>query len=166
MADTNLTPAKSQQGKLKQILLLVFVIIFAIGLSVAGTLWFLQKDGEADEVADDSDSDVEVFVPSQYYVLDKALVASLMTQERQRYAQVHLAVEAGDPAALAAVEKHLPLIRSRLLSVIGRQDFATLQTPDGRNALVGSLSKTTNEVLAEEGEPEVRGVLLRNFVLQ
>lgn len=164
MAENNEAAAAPAKSKLKLIILLVVVVLLAVGLSVAGTLWFLQSSGS--DGSEEAPAGEELFEPSQYYVMDKALVATLQSEGRQRYGQVYLAFSARDPAALAAVEKHMPLLRSQLLSVLGSQAFDDLRTVAGRDALIQAMLVQVNETLAAEGEPAVEQILFRNFVLQ
>ncbi len=169
MAENNGSDAApAKKGKLKLIILLVVMIILAIALSVAGTLWFLGdkistpgSDGDAA-----SESAEEIFVPSTYLDLEKPLVTTVQAQGRQRYAQVHLSLEASDPEALAAARVHLPLIRSRLVMVLGNSQFTGLQTPEGRRELADTMLEAVNQVLEQEGQPAVTRVLFRNFVVQ
>jgi|GEM_PF-225526 len=167
----NTTPAAppAKKGKLKLILLLVLVITLAVGLSVVGTLWFLGgglpglSDGE-----ETTQEAAEVFTPSVYLDIDKALVTTIQAESgsRQRYAQVHVSLEADSAEALAAAELHLPLVRSQLVSLLGNSDFMKLQTSEGRQALSERMLDTINQVLAQEGEPPLKRVLFRNFVVQ
>ncbi|MDY6798987.1 MAG: flagellar basal body-associated FliL family protein [Pseudomonadota bacterium] len=157
-------PERAVKGKLKLIILLVVIVILAVGLSVAGTLWFLENRG-ADTEEDAAASEPE-FVPSQYLVLEKSLTTTVPAQDRQRYAQIYVALEARDAEALAAAELHMPLLRSRLISTISNTDFARLRTPEGRGDLVDDMLAAVNQALEAEGSPPVEAVLLRNFVLQ
>jgi len=169
MAENNAPAgAPAKKGKLKLILLLIVVVVLAIGLSVVGTLWFLgggipgMNGGEEEE----STEQVDVFVPSTYTVLEKALVTTVQAEGRQRYAQAYLAFEARDPAALASANRHMPLLRSRLIAVLGGADFNELQTPEGRKALADDMLAAVNSALEQEGEPPLQAVLFRNFVVQ
>ncbi|MBJ7275647.1 flagellar basal body-associated FliL family protein [Marinobacter salarius] len=169
MAENTAPPeAPAKKGKLKLILMLTVVIVLAVGLSVVGTMWFLGGGipGMADAEQEDSSEQVEVFVPSTYTVLEKALVTTVQAEGRQRYAQVYLAFEAQDPAALAAANQHMPLLRSKLIGVLGGRDFNELQTPEGRKALADDMLATVNSALEQEGEPPLLAVLFRNFVVQ
>lgn len=159
--------APAKKGKLKLIILLVLVVLLAVGLSVVGTMWFLGGGlpGVSDD-AEDSTEQVEEFVPSTYTVLDKALVTTVQAEGRQRYAQVHLALEADNPDALTAANRHMPLLRSRLISVLGDREFDELRTPEGRQALAEEMLEAINSALEQEGEPPLRRVLFRNFVVQ
>lgn len=168
MAEDNaVAEAPKKKGKLKQILLLVVVILLAIGLSILGTLWFL-GGGIPGLGGDETSEPTEeiAFQPSDYVVLNKALVTTVQAEGRQRYAQAYLAFEADNPDSLAATELHMPLLRSQLVSVLGGSDFKVLQTPEGRRKLSDDMLTAVNEVLAREGEPPLKRVLLRNFVLQ
>ena len=165
MAENNAPPeAPAKKGKLKLILMLTVVIVLAVGLSVVGTMWFLGGGipGMADAEQEDSSEQVEVFVPSTYTVLEKALVTTVQAEGRQRYAQVYLAFE----AALAAANQHMPLLRSKLIGVLGGRDFNELQTPEGRKALADDMLATVNSALEQEGESPLLAVLFRNFVVQ
>ncbi len=169
MAEDNAPKAApAKKGKLKLIILLVLVVILAVGLSVVGTMWFLGggipgiTGGDDEEVAEP----VDVFVPSTYIVLEKALVTTVQDEGRQRYAQAYLAFEANNPVALAAASQHMPLLRSRLISVLGGRSFENLQTPQGRQALADDMLEAVNSALEQEGEPPLLRVLFRNFVVQ
>jgi flagellar FliL protein len=156
-----------KKGKLKLILILTVLVILAIGLSVAGTLWFMGAEIPGLSSQETSTEEVEdVFVPSGYTVLDKALVTTVQAEGRQRYAQVYLALEAKDPNALASANLHMPLLRSQLIGVLASSDFIALQTPAGRQALADRLLVAANDVLEQEGEPPLLRVLFRNFVVQ
>lgn len=165
MAENNAPEeAPAKKGKLKLIIMLIVIILLAIGLSVAGTLWFLGGSITGDESAE-ADAEPE-FIASTYTDLEDALVTTIQAQGRQRFAQVYLSFEAKDPEALAAVDLHMPLIRSQLVMVLGNSDFTELQTPEGRQALAQRMLEKVNQVLEQEGEPAIIRVLLRNFVVQ
>ncbi|GGY63664.1 flagellar basal body-associated FliL family protein [Marinobacter zhanjiangensis] len=167
MAENNeVAAAPKKKGRLKTILLLIVVLVLAIGLSIAGTLWFL---GQGDDSTADGDTEAaaeEVFVPASYLVMDKPLVTTISNPGRQRYIQVYLALESSQEAALQAARKHLPLLRNALISELGTSEFTALQTVEGRQALPERLLATVNTTLEAEGEPAVDRVLLRNFVVQ
>lgn len=167
MADNNDVAAAPKKGRLKTILLLIIVLALAIGLSIAGTLWFLGQGGEESAAAnDEAEAEQQAFVPSAYLVMDKPLVTTIGHTDRQRYVQVYLALESNQQAALQAAEKHLPLLRNALISELANGEFMTLQTVEGRQALPEQLLAAVNQTLEAEGEPAVDRVLFRNFVIQ
>lgn len=165
MAENDVPAEAPKKGKLKLIILLVLVVVLAVGLSIAGTFWFLNKD-DPDAPQNDELEAAEVFVPNQYHVIEKPLVATMQDENRTRYVQVYLALEANDVAPLDAARKHLPLLRSKLLGVLGGQSFTGVQTAEGRNELIAAMLLSVNGVLEQEGEPPVSNVLFLNFVLQ
>jgi len=160
--------APAKKGRLKLIILLVIIVILAIALSVVGTLWFLRDDASTPDTGGENGEEAaeEVFVPSTYLDLEKPLVTTVQAEGRQRYAQVYVSLEASAPQALAAAKVHLPLIRSRLVMVLGSSQFTDLQTPEGRRALADTMLDAVNQVLEQEGQPAVTRVLFRNFVVQ
>lgn len=168
MAEDNATAeAPPKKGKLKLILTLTLLVMLAIGLSVVGTLWFIGADIPGFSSEEASPEEVEdVFVPSGYTVIEKALVTTVQAEGRQRYAQVYLALEAKDQNALAAAQLHMPLLRSQLIGVLAGKDFMELQTPEGRKKLAEDMLVAANSVLEQEGEPPLQKVLFRNFVVQ
>ena len=171
MAKNNEPAAEpAPKGKLKMIVMLVIIVVLAIALSIVGTLWFLggSLPGMASDEGEATEETVEeTFVPSTYVKLNKAVVTTVQASDgRQRYAQVYLALEATDPQALAAAELHMPLIRSQLVTVLGSSKFEDLQTPEGRQGLAERMSTSVNQVLEQEGEPAIKRVLFRNFVVQ
>lgn len=168
MAEDNASgQAAPNKSKLRFILVLTLLVVMAVGLSVVGTLWFIGADipglGGGEEPAGTTE---EIFEPSAYTVLEKALITTVQAEGRQRYAQVHLAFEAKDTNALEAANLHMPLLRSRLLGVISGMEFRQLQTPEGRRNLADQMLVAANTVLEQEGEPPLQRVLLRNFVIQ
>ncbi|WP_111497722.1 flagellar basal body-associated FliL family protein [Marinobacter bohaiensis] len=155
------------KGKLKLIILLVVVILLAVGLSVAGTLWFLKSGDDGAEADADSEAETaEVFEPSHYYSMSKPFIVTLASEGRQRYMQIFVALQSRDQAALDAAQTHMPLIRSRLLTLFGAQDFQAMQTPEGKEALLQKGVETVNQVLEQEGAEPVDHILFENFVLQ
>lgn len=169
MAENNVAEAApAKKGKLKLIILLVVVVMLAIGLSVAGTLWFLNGSlpGMGDDTSGQSEPAEEPFTPNTYLELGKALVTTVQGEGRQRYAQVYVALEAAEPQVLEAAKLHMPLIRSQLVMVLGSNGFATLRTPEGRQGLADKMLATVNQVLEQEGEPAINRVLFTNFVVQ
>lgn len=165
MAENEAAAPAPKKSKLKKMIVIAVVAVIAIGLAVAGTFWFL--GGENPEAAGAEQASAEpAFQPSQYFVIDKPLLATLQSEGRQRYVQVYIALEADSEAPLAAAKTHLPLIRSRLLGVLSGQSFQGLQTVAGRDALIDSMLATVNKTLEGEGAPPVMHVLFRNFVLQ
>lgn len=167
MAENNQVAAPPpKKGRLKTLILLVIILVLAIGLSIAGTLWFLGQGDNGAAGSDEAPAEEEAFVAADYMVMDKSLVSTIRDPGRQRYVQVFLAFEATEAEALEAASKHLPLLRNTLISELSRSEFTELQTVEGRQALPDRLLAVVNDTLTAEGEPTIDRVLFRNFVVQ
>lgn len=169
MAENNESAAApANTGKRKRIILLAVLVSLVLALSGAAMFWFL--GGGLPGQSDDGDGAPEVvedvFVPTSYHLMTRAVVTAIQSEGRQRYAQAHLALASNDAQALEAAKLHMPLIRSQLVTALGRSDFKELQTPEGRRDLADRMLATVNQVLGQEGEPAIDRVLFRNFVVQ
>ncbi|SFR50084.1 flagellar FliL protein [Marinobacter daqiaonensis] len=166
MAENNEVATPPKKGRLKFILMLTVVLLLAIGLSVAGTLWFLKDGSGAGTGTSAGEAETEMFVPARYWVMEKPLVTTVKHPGRQRFVQLYLALESAQEEPLAAARKHRPLLRNALIAELGQSEFMALQTTEGREQLPDRLLAAVNQVLEQEGEPGVTRVLLRNFVVQ
>lgn len=166
MAENNEVAAAPKTGKLKTMILLVAVVVLAVALSIAGTLWFLSRGGDGGGQAAETASGEPPFRPALYLEMDQPLVTTVRHPGRQRYVQVHLAFEAVAQAPLTALSTHLPLVRNELISTLGAMDYMALQGADNRAEVPERLLEAVNRVLESEGAPPVQRVLLRNFVIQ
>lgn len=156
------------KGKLKLIILIVVALLLAIGLSVAGTWFFLHKssgDEKAAEAAAESSAPVKQ--PAIYEVLAPAFVVNFSHGGRQRYMQVSIALMARDQAQLDALKVHMPVLRNRLVMLFSGQDFTNLTTPVGKELLRQQATASVQELAQKEvGKPVVEQVLFTNLVLQ
>lgn len=154
-------------GKLKLIIIIVVAVLLAIALSVGGTLFFLSDGGaqQAEGEGNGAESDKQEHVPATYFRLEEPLVVAIQG-ERQRYAQISLAIVMRGDDVSSQLEQHLPTLRSRLQSVLQRQDYAQLHATEEKEALAQTLLETINSVLEEEGGAPAERVLFTNFVMQ
>ncbi|MBK6286113.1 MAG: flagellar basal body-associated FliL family protein [Gammaproteobacteria bacterium] len=150
-------------GRKKKLL----IIAAAVGLLLVlggGAAWFL-RSGDAGTA--DSAATVATPAPAIYASLGERFVVTLQQEGKQRYFQVSLSVMAREQSAIDALTVHAPLIRGRLVSLLGSQDFAALQTEQGKLALRASILGTVQEILtAETGHAGVEQVFFTEFVLQ
>ena len=158
----------AKKSRLKLFALLGFLILLAIGLAVAGAFWFMNGSLPGmggDETAEEQAKEPE-FLPSVYLDLEKPLLTTVQADGRQRYAQVHVALEAESQAVLDAAQVHLPLLRSQLIQLMGSRSFDSLRAPEGRQELAQAMTDKVNELLANENAAAIRQVLFSNFVVQ
>lgn len=151
-------------GRLKLIIIIVTAVVLAIALSVAGTLFFLGDAGEG-AAGDSGDSGNGGHVAASYFQLQEPLVVSIRG-EGQRYAQVSIAIVMRENDVSGELEKHRPTLRSRLQSVMQRQDYGQLHGTEEKEELAETLLEAVNKVLKDEGAPPAERVLFTNFVMQ
>ncbi len=146
----------------------VLLVLLSSGL----TLWFLLAT-ERDDVELDADAEVSAEQPAPargsalYFPLRPAFVVDFEHRGRLRYLQVSITLMARDPAVIEAVQLHMPLIRNRVVLLLGGEDFEVLQTSEGRELLRLTLLQAIQVIMQEEiGQPGVEQVLFTNFVMQ
>lgn len=151
-------------GKKKKLLIIAAAVALLLVLG-GGVAWFLLS---GDAKTADSGPVVATPAPAIYASLGERFVVTLQQQDgKQRYFQVSLSVMARDQSAIDQLAVHAPLIRGRLVSLLGSQDFAALQTEQGKLALRASILGTVQEILtAETGHAGVEQVFFTEFVLQ
>ncbi|NQD91237.1 flagellar basal body-associated protein FliL [Pseudomonas sp. CrR25] len=166
--DAGSTEAKPA-GKLKLIILIVVALFLAIGLSVGGTWFFLNKGAAEDEAVAQADADEQAPVkqPAIYEELAPAFVVNFDYKGRPRYMQVSVALMARDRLALDALKVHMPVLRNRLVMLFSSQDFEALTTPVGMELLRQQATASVQELAQKEtGKLAVEQVLFTNLVLQ
>lgn len=160
--------AAPKKNKLKVILVVAVALIVAVGLSAAGTWFFLSKnasDGEdATERAASTPAAKQVAL---YEELMPAFVVNFHSEGRTRYMQASVALLARDEQQLKRLKVHMPTLRNQLVMLFSSQDFADLNTPLGVDMLKQKITAAVQELaMRETGSPVVEQVLLTNFVMQ
>lgn len=160
--------AKPAGGK-KKLIILILVGLVTVGLSVGATIFFLGGSSKDDAEAESAEAHAEgehAKAAALYLDIVPSLLITLDANGRQRYMKVDVSLQARDKAALDAVNLHMPLIRSRVLSTYSNINFAEIQTEPGKLKMLENTLAVINEVLKGEGAPLIDNVFLTNFVLQ
>lgn len=163
--------APGGKGKLKLIILIVVGLLLAVGLSIGGTFYFMNKGGSDDAgeaAAPSAEHATPQRQPAIYEVLAPAFVVNFSnTGGRQRYMQVSVALMSRDQAALDGLKEHMPLLRNQLVMLFSSEDFASLVTPVGQEMLRQKATVSVQELAQKEtGKLAIEQVLFTNFVLQ
>ncbi|MCY1505176.1 Flagellar basal body-associated protein FliL [compost metagenome] len=156
-------------GKLKLIIIVAVAVLLAVGLSVAGTWFFLHKsaDAQSEPAEASAEGGAPVKQPALYEVLAPAFVVNFSLDGRQRYMQVSVALMARDAAQLKALKAHMPVLRNRLVMLFSGQDFNNLTTPVGKEMLRQQATASVQELAQKEtGHTVIEQVLFTNLVLQ
>lgn len=97
---------------------------------------------------------------------DEKFIVNLASGQA-RLLQVGLVVATFNPQVPAALDKHRPRLRNDILNLLATQDFATLNTPEGKEALRESLRQALVRILASSGEvADIRDVLFSDLIMQ
>lgn len=156
--------ADEQQAKPRTMLILVVAVVVAL-LTGGGIAAFFMM-GSSDESAAVAVQDPN-HVPAIYFDFKPPFIVNYQWNGRQRYVQVSLSVLTRKAAVVDALQTHMPLIRNNLLMAFSAQDFDTLRTPEGKEALRQVVLEELQKLLTEKmGEPGIEQVLFTNFVMQ
>ncbi|NEX20121.1 flagellar basal body-associated FliL family protein [Thiorhodococcus mannitoliphagus] len=160
-------------GKLKWIILILIVLLLlAAGGGAAYYFLIYQSDDQAEEAGDGSEgaaaqrAEAIEQAPLIYHQLE-GFTVNITAPGPARFLRVKMTVVTRDEAVVAALDKHTPMIRNDLLSLLASQEFATVNTPEGKDALREALKQSLISILTKAGEPAgVDEVLFTDFVMQ
>lgn len=176
-------------GKRKLIILiLIIVLLLAIGGGVAAYfLLFKSPDAEAEGegVASEDTSESQDSAPATpepvaaapspgvapgatlTYQELKPLTISLASSGPVHIMRIGITVATYDPEVAKAIDRHEPMIRSDLLSQLALQEYDSLITPEGKDALREELRTTLSTLLVKAGEHSlIEEVLFTDIVMQ
>lgn len=150
----------------KHLILYIIIALLVLALAGAGAAFFLLKGKGGDEPEAAADSKAAVVKQAHYLALDK-LVVNFRQGAPVRFLQVNLQVMSHDPAALKAVETHMPAIRNDILLLLGGQKYEEVSTPEGMERLRGAILEKVQQILdTYEKERKVEAVYFTEFVMQ
>lgn len=151
----------------KKYLLIGAAAVALIGISIGGTLAVIGLGSSNASAPATENAAADVKKPAIYYALSPAFVVNFAVSGRQRFLQTDISLLLRDTDVSAALEFHMPVIRNALVMLFSAQDFETLQTPEGKEALREQALTTVQTVLQKEiGKTGVEQVLFTSFVMQ
>lgn len=150
----------------KKYILIAVAAIALIGISVGGTLAVVGF-GSSDTAPAAQPDTAAVKKPAIYYALPPAFVVNFSVAGRQRFLQTDVSLLIRDADVSAALDLHQPAIRNSLVMLFSAQNFDTLQTIEGKEALREQALANVQAVLQKEiGKAGVEQVLFTSFVMQ
>lgn len=164
--ENNTEDAVEGKSKKKLIIIAAIVAVVAIIASVAVTFLLLGDDESADQVDEVAEEVVEPLAPASYSSIKPPFLVTFDVEGRQRYMQISVTASSRDASSLDALEHHMPLIRSKVISAYNALEFATIQTEEGKEALRLQTVEIINGVLEGEGATGIENIFFTNFVLQ
>lgn len=152
-----------EKPKSKMMLIIIIAVLVAVLVGGGVAAFFLM--GSDDEAT--AEEDVLAEKPAVYYELKPPFVVNYNWKGRQRYVQIGVAVMTRDEAVIAAIQKHMPLVRNNLVMVFGSQEFEGLRTLEGKENLRQKALEEIQAIVSEEtGSAGVEKILFTNFVMQ
>ena len=161
-------------GKKKLIIIIVGVVLL---LAIGAGAFFFFMGGEKEETEDDDEEIVEEtqgaketkaeLGPITYYDIEEPFIIDFNANGRQRFLQLKLTVMYRDPGVGPVFEKHLPWIRSSLITAIGNRTFKSLRTVEGKQQLSEDIAEELKMIMKRElGREGIDKVLFTEFVMQ
>lgn len=178
-------PKKDRSGLIKILLIAGGATLF-LGVN-AGITYMLTKSATSQQPAAPAAAGAEAPAPAAegehgdpaaegeggavvkptYFKFDPAFVVNFQAGEELRFLQVQIEVVSRDPAALKALEEHMPVIRNNLIVLFSSQDFTTISTRVGKERIRAQVLSEMQKILREKiGKPGVDEVYFTAFVMQ
>ncbi|WP_415895625.1 flagellar basal body-associated FliL family protein [Neptuniibacter sp. PT34_22] len=169
--ETGAEGGEKKSSKLKLIIIAVLALVVVGGGGAAAALFFLGGDSEpaAEEAAPVEPVRAEAIYTKVRTMGGKPMfVVTLQSSDnRPHYMQLYVEAKSRDQAVADALTLHMPLIVSRLNNLYSTQDFRTLQTVEGKEALLENSTDLVREIMQEKiGKPGVETILFTNMVMQ
>lgn len=166
----------------KKLIILIAIGVVLLLLSVGGTFAVIKmmKGHKADTPKDEAAATESATAehaekegastekePVIYFPMEPAFLTNFVVNGRPRYLQMSITLMTHDKATIEAVQKHMPLIRNRLVMLLSGEQFDMLRVRAGREALQIKLTDAVKEVLQKEtGKADIEKLLFTNFVMQ
>jgi len=176
-------PAK---GGKKKLLIIVLALALVLAAGGGALVFWMKARAHAAAVAEENDADagqadahaaakrdpkeVPVFVPLDNFTVN------LADREAERYAQIGISLELGDPKAGDRIKVFMPAIRNNILMVLSHKRSSDLLEREGKEQLAAEVQRETERALGYEAAPggrkgddtprPVRAVHFSNFIIQ
>ncbi|MFO8155973.1 MAG: flagellar basal body-associated FliL family protein [Pseudomonadota bacterium] len=154
-------------GKIVVILVAVqflLVIIIGAALYFAGVFDGGSDEGGEKKAAEESSRSVG---DPQYVSLESPFTVNFGSQGGARFMQVEVELMTYDKEAVDAIDTHKPVVRDRILSVLGNQDEEDVRGGAGKDSLRKEVLEVVQGVMEERyGKPAIEEVYFTSFVIQ
>ncbi|WP_101760505.1 flagellar basal body-associated FliL family protein [Oceanicoccus sp. KOV_DT_Chl] len=163
---------KPLNPKVKLIIIIVAALLVVVA-TVGGTLYMLGFFDTSDSEELEVDEEVAEAVvdnkpsPAMYFPIKPAFIVNYPDKGRQRYLQVEVTVLTRDMDVFNAMQIHSPLIKNRLVMLLGGEVYQELQTAEGKELLRQKVLEAMQGIMEQElGKTGIEEVLFTNFVMQ
>lgn len=168
-----------KHSKIKRLmmwLLLVILVMIASAGAVIYLTWpaganliSFKATGEEQMVARPAATPAPKATEAPIFLTLEPFTTNISDGTQSRIFHVVLTPQLSDKAALALLEKHKPIVRDRILRLLSEQNPVYIQTPEGRQQLVDSLTLALNQPYEggnTTARPPIQSVLFTTFVIQ
>lgn len=158
------------KGKKKLIVLATLALVVLAGAGGA-TYYFLSErsagEGRGEGVSEAEGHGAEASAPPIYFSLEPAITVNFQRGGRTRFLQVSMSVMAHEQASIDNLQQHMPVVRNNLNLLFSSQEYESLSTREGKEALRQAALKAIRDVLTERaGAPGIDEVYFTGFVMQ
>jgi flagellar FliL protein len=125
-----------------------------------------KKPKEAKEAKKEKDTGPKA--PPIYVTLEPPFVVNFTAGKPAKFLQITMEIMTRDQATAQTLKDINPLLRNDLLMLYGAQEYETMASPDGREALRQKALETVRNVAKKEGgkAAEVEAVYFTSLVMQ
>jgi flagellar FliL protein len=157
-------PAPRATGKKKLILIVVAAVVVLFAVVGVGAVVLLKQKAHAEDLADEEAAPVEHTASARdpahppAYVPLEPFTVNLADKQADRYAQVAITLELGDPATADSIKAFMPAVRNNILLTLAHKTATELLEPDGKTRLAEDIRRETARALGvaveEPGDDE------------
>jgi len=168
MAEEQEDTGTKKSGGTAKLLLVSLVLSLVMSSAVGAAVYFLLQDAGSDAVADEVSAEEEArpSEPPIYHELEDSFIVNL-SEQRGRFLQVSVELMTRDEEVVAAVDRHIPIIRNNLLILFSAQTLEEISTREGKEDLRVSALEEVKAILEQRGEPnDVEEVFFTSLVVQ
>lgn len=138
-ADGAAAPAKNN----KLLIIIIAVLVLVIAGGAAG--WYFTRSHEP--AGEHAAAKPEPALEPKYVPLGERFTVNLQREEGDQYLQVGITLKVMQPEMEEKIKARLPEIRSKLLLLLATKLPSELQTPQGKQKLIGEIMAETDAVL-------------------
>jgi flagellar FliL protein len=163
-------PPKSNK-KLLLLALAGVIALLVLGAGTAAAMYFLLAPSEeptADGTAmSEPEQARERYQKALYLPLDPPFTVNFQKPSRARFLQLRLQAMTRHPEMGEELQKHMPVIRNRLVLLFSSQSAEELGTREGKEKLQAQTLEEIQQVLRQAtGEDGIEAVYFTSFVMQ
>ncbi len=162
--------AKSKSGKISKMLKFLIAIVAIAGASIGATMFYYEKFGFGvanAESPEPTPAAKAVPLPAPIFTPLEPFTVTLRNEHSQRILYVAITLRMTDETSRRLINEYMPEVRDRVLRKLAEQHPDVVQTPEGRQALVQSLTASLQQpYLPHNKGPDITSVLFTAFVVQ